>query len=229
MEAYRLDPGNHSAAARETGVQRRTSRRAYETGYPDRPWGVTPIKDLLMQEAELARARMQVQDDRAELDEDRAVLEADRDREASRQHAIRAKEEEGKMIRGTRVAVMSAIGASVKSAEGLQSAMTKLGSSLLEAGMRTEPLTMGETNALSAIMRRYASTLRELSQAGQTVMEMERLYLGEPTSIVGIETDLDTMPIEELVKLAGYQDEVLKRAHERGLVVLEGGLGKPTG
>jgi hypothetical protein len=181
-----------------------------------------------MQEAELARARLQHEEDVAELEVDKAELEAERDREAARQHALTARTEEGKMIRLARVSVMNAITASVRTAEGLQQAMTKLGGSLISKALTNEELSMRDTVAISSIMRRYSSTLRELSQAGQTVMEMERLYLGEPTQIVGIETELDTMPMHELVKLAGYQDKVLHRAAERGLVVLDGGLGKTS-
>lgn len=226
LEAYTDDPGNHSSAARHANVQRRTARRAWDIGYPDRPWGIKPIRLIIKDLAELARSRLQLEADQLDLDQDKAELEAERDRERARQHALQSREQEGKLIQATRVATMNALAAAMKSAEGLGHAMTKLGGKLIEVSLNTESLTDKQMASLSGIMRRYSSTLRELSSAGQTAMQMERLYLGEPGEIIGVISELDTMPIADLVKMAGYQDEVLRRAQARGLVLLEGGLDK---
>jgi hypothetical protein len=226
LEAYREDPGNHSNAARHAVVQRRTARRAWELGYPDRPWGLKPIKDLLASEAELARSRLQLEADKEELEEDQIALELERDREASRQHAIRSKEQEGRLIAAARAGSIMGLSAAIEIAPSLQRAMQKLGTALAAIAEDQGSLTAKDVANLSFVMRRYSSTLRELSQAGQIAMEMERLYLGEPSQIIGVTTDLDTMPLQELVKMAGYQDDVLKRAYDRGLIVLDGGLGK---
>jgi hypothetical protein len=179
---------------------------------------------MIRDEAELARSRLQLEADQVELDQDKASLEAERDRERARQHAIQSREQEGKLVQATRVATMNALAAAMKSADGLQHAMTKLGGKLIEVALQTDSLTDKQMTSLSAIMRRYSSTLRELSAAGQTAMQMERLYLGEPGQIIGIVSELDTMPIEELVRLAAQQDEALKRAQSHGLVLLDGGL-----
>jgi len=226
LEAYREDPGNFSNAARHAGVQRRTARRAWDVGYPDRPWGGKSIRDMIRDEAELARSRTQLELEREELNEDKELLESERSAEAARQRAIAVRVEEAQLISGARAITMNAFASASKAAQGLSQAMTKLGGSLISKAMSADELSMKDMTALSALLRRYSSTLRELTQAGQTAMEMERLYLGEPTSVIGVMTDLDAMPIEDLVKMAGYQDEVLTRARERGLVVLDGGLKK---
>lgn len=226
LEAYREDPGNHSAAARHAGVQRRTARRAWDTGYPERPWGAKSIRDMIRDEAELARSRLQLEADQQELEEDKATLDADRDRERARLHAVQSREQEGKLVVGTRVATMNALAAAMKASDGLTHAMTKLGGKLVEVALQAESLTDKQMSTLSNVLRRYSSTLRELSAAGQTAMEMERLYLGEPSQIIGVTSELDTMPLQELVKLAGYQDELLQDAAKRGLIVLDGGLSK---
>lgn len=225
LEAYRQDPGNHSAAARYAVVQRRTAKRAYEEGYPDRPWGAKPIKDLLAMESDIARSRLQLEEEKDELEEDQAALDAERDRERIRQHAIKSREQEGQLIGAARAGAIMGLVAAVKMAPSLQQAMERLGKELVSMA-EGGPITHKEMVSLSNIMRRYSATLRELSISGQVAMEMERLYMGEPSQIIGVTTDLDTMPIEELVRMAGYQDSVLKRAQERGLVVLDGGLGK---
>jgi len=226
LAAFRDDPGNYSAAARLACVQRRTARRAYEIGYPDRPWGLVPIKDLLAKEAELARSRLQLEADQDELDEDIAELDAERDREASRQHAVKTKEQEGQLIASARAGAILGLVAAVKVAPSLGKVMARIGTELEAVAENGLVLSSKEIHGLTAIMRRYSTTLRELALAGQTAMEMERLYLGEPSQIIGVKSEYDEMPLQDLVKLAGYQDGVLKRAQERGLVVLEGGLKK---
>lgn len=227
LEAYRADPGNHSAAARHASVTRRTAKVAWSTGYPDRPWGQKSIQDLIADDRELARARLELQDEKEMLEEERQALEAEREREAARQHAIKAREQEGQLISAARAGALLGLMGAVKAAPGLQKAMVKLGAEL-ERIAEGGPITNKEMGQLSSIMRRYSSTLRELNAAGQISMEMERLFLGEPSSIVQVQTDLDQMPLQDLVKMAGYQDSLLKRAQDRGLVVLEGGLSKKT-
>lgn len=229
LEAYRLDPGNHSAAARHAAVTRRTAKHAWAVGYPDRPWGSKPIKDMLADETELARARVELEEERETLEEERLALEAEREREAARQNAIRAKEQEAQLISAARAGALLGLRSAVQAAPGLQKAMVRLGQELEDMSAQGKALTPKEVAQLSSIMRRYSSTLRELNAAGQISMEMERLFLGEPSKIIGVETEFDSMPLNELVKLAGYQDSVLRRAQERGLVVLEGGLTKKDG
>jgi hypothetical protein len=220
VEAYRQDPGNHSAAARLCDVQRRTSKRAYELGYPDRPWGTKPIKQLIMEDIELARSRVQLDAERAELEEDRTLLDSERDREAARQHAVRAKTEEAVLVSGARAAAMRGLAAAIEASPGVKAAMKRLGDELTEMAEAGGPMDLKTRNFLSASCRRYSSMLRELAQAGQTAMQMERLYLGEPTEIVGVKTELDDTPTADLVRMAGYQDEVLRRAAARGVIDL---------
>lgn len=222
VEAYRDDPGNHSAAARHAVVQRKTAKRAYLQGYPTKPWGKKPIQQLLDEEVELARSRQQLEEERAELQVDQAQLEADRDREAARQAAVKTKQQEIVLVAGARAAAMNAIAASIKGLPGIASALERLGQELTTMALGG-PVTPKELGAISSMGRRYASMLRDLVSAGQMAMEMERLRVGDPTQIIGVETDLDQMPVEDLVRMAGYQDGVLQRAAARGLIVLPGG------
>lgn len=223
LEAYRIDPGNHSAASRHANVVRRTARRAWEYGNEAKGWRA--IKDLVAEDAELAKSRTQLDVERAELDDEIATSEADRDREAVRQHAIAARREEGMMLILARQTSIKALVAAAATSEGLKLAMGRIGKELA-AIAEGGPLTKKEMMELSNITRRYSATLKDVIGAGQMAMEMERLYHGEPTEIIGVQTDLDTMPLDELKKLAGYQDGVIQRAAERGLLVLDGGLKK---
>lgn len=226
VEVYRDDPGNYTAAARLACVTRRTARRAYEVGYPDRPWGVKSIRILLMEDAELARGRTQLESDRAELEDERILLEAERDREAARQHAVRAKQEEAVLVSGARAAVMRGLAAAIEAAPGVKAGMRRLGDELTRLA-EGGPVSDKERAFISAGARRFTSMLRDLCTAGQTAMEMERLYLGEPTQIIGVRDELDTLPTADLVRMAGYSDAVLQRSAARGSVDLPGGT-RPT-
>lgn len=228
LEAYRLDPGNHSAAARYALVQRATARRAWEHGNPGKPWGVKPIKVLIAEDVELARSRVALEQEREELHEDKAALEAERDREAVRQHAIAARKEEAMLVVLARQASIRGLAAAAATTEGLKAILEKLGDELKRKANGSQ-LSEKELLNVSNMTRRHAALIRELTAAGQMAMEMERLYMGEPTEIIGVQTEFDEMPTHELVKAAGYQDAVLQRAAARGLVVLDGGKGKPTG
>jgi hypothetical protein len=225
LEAYRGDPGNHSAASRHAMVQRKTAKRAWDKGYPDRPWGSKPIRQLISEDVELARSRHHLEEERASLMEDIQLTEAERDREVVRQAALNARKEEAALIVLSRQAAIRAMAAATGATEGLKDSMKRIGKELT-AMSSGGPLTAKELNQMSAIGRRFSSMLREIAAAGQMAMEMERLYHGDPTTIIGIETELDGMPLGELVKMAGYQDEVLQRAAARGLIVLDGGLKK---
>lgn len=219
VAAYRDDPGNYSAAARICLVQRRTARRAYEVGYPDRPWGTKSIKQLLLEESELARSRAQLEEDQSQLEDERRALDAERDREAARQHALRAKQEEAVLVGGARAAAMRGLGAAMEAVPGIKAAMKRISDDLIQKA-EGGPLTPKELAAMSATARRFSSMLRDLVQSGQMAMEMERLYLGEPTDVVKVVTELDDLPIADLVRMAGYQDQVIQRAAQRGVISL---------
>lgn len=227
LEAYRLDPGNHSAASKHALISRKSAAQLWDRGYPRQPWGQKPIKQLIQEDIEIARARAQHEVEREELQEDQAALEAERDREAVRQHAVQARKEEAVLVVLARQASVRALAAAASTAEGLKAIMTRIGKEFeLIAG--AGPMTKKEILDMSNVARRYSATLREIVTSGQMAMEMERLYMGEPTEIIGVTTELDQLPMQELVKMAGYQDQVLQRAAARGLVVLDGGK-KDTG
>ena len=226
VEAFREDPGNVKGTARRVGVTPKTAKRAWEKGYPSRgAWGAKPIKQLMQEERELAASKLQHEQDRQELEEDRALLEAERDREAMRQRAIDTRAQEGKLVSASRALISAAFGSAMTLArtEGLTHLLSRLGNSMAALATQDGDLTAKQASDAMILLRRYSTTLRELTEAGRTAMEMERLYLGEPTHVIGVVQDLDTMPLDDLVKLAGYQDGLLQRAANRGLVVLPGG------
>lgn len=228
LAAHRAEPGNHSRAARDGGVTRRTARRAWVEGYPGTGWGDKPVSQLIVEEQAVARGRTELATEQGELREDREALERERAAEAVRQNAIRSKEMEAAMINGLRGVTSQALVAALRAVPGVQKVMTKMGEQLVTMGESGAPLTRHEMGDVMVLMRRYSSSVRELSMAAMTAMEMERLYLGDPDTHRGAETEFDSMPMEELVRAANVQQGILQRAADRGLVVLDGGLTAPA-
>ena len=228
VEAYRDHPGNHSHAARAAGVQRRTAKHAWDKGYPQRPFGVKPISVLIDEEQRVASSRVQLEEEQIEIDEQRRALEEEKQSEAARQAAISAKQEEGALVHVARLATIRTLAASLplvdpKGTNGLGIVLNRLGNSLVALAAKEGDLTIKEQGHLSSMLRRYASTIRELTQAGQAAIDMQRVLLGEPNKIIGVQTDYDTAPLEDLVRLTGLQEAILKRAMERKPLELPAG------
>ncbi len=221
LEAYREEPGNISRAAKLCGVTRVTARRAWEAGWNDRPWSKVSIAQLIELERDIARSRLELEDEAADLASDKADLEAERDREASRQRSIKTKEEEGRMVQIARNATIVNLANILRLAPAMQKSIERLAGELNALSMQ-ETWDKRDRGEVSSLVRRFSMTVRELNLAGQTAMEMERLFLGQPEKVIGIVTEMDQMPLEELIRSAYQSDAVLKRAASRGLVVIPG-------
>jgi hypothetical protein len=227
LEGYRNGRG-HKGSAAFAGVLPKTAKHAYERGYPERgPWGEKPIKQLLEEERELAASRLQHVKDREHFEEDRALLASERDREAMRQRAIDVHAAEAKMIATARTLGVNAMAPAIALAktEGLQLFMQRAGQSFAALATQPENLTKKDVEHGILTFRRLMSAYRDLADMQQKVMEMERLHNGQPTQVIGVVDEVDTMPMDDLARLAGYQDGLLQRAAQHGFVVLPGGRG----
>ncbi len=76
LNAYRREPGNHSAAERATGFGRKACRMAWELGWAQKDWA-KPIREVLQAELDEARTKAAEKAQR-EADAQSASLEAKR-------------------------------------------------------------------------------------------------------------------------------------------------------
>ena len=88
----------------------------------------------------------------------------------------------------------------------------------------TKELVFGEKdyNQAHRAFRGVAMAARDISTAVKTVLEAERLHMGEATQIVG-HKDLDEMSIEDLMAEIAEADDSIADAKRRGLVAIDGG------
>jgi len=222
LDAFREIPGNVSAAARSAGVGRETARRAWLRGWTDRH--LPAIKDVLREEQVLARSRRQaavlMAAESADAGEGRPAGEAGPPatgdaaaRMLAKDDAVATREQEGQMVKLTRantIALMSAasrlISAGIDKARELETKL-KTGAAVL---------TPSETMRFMASL---SSVTRNAAECAKMALEMERLLMGEPTAVIGI--DASNMSLEDAARTIEIANRALERARSRGLVPTE--------
>jgi hypothetical protein len=176
LDAFRAQPGglrSHFAlAGKAAGVDWRTAKRAWETGWPDFP----PVREQLAEQQVRARAEMSVEVLRAKAAAAPALAAEDAAQSAAR---------EAMLARGAREVALSFL----TTVGPLHKHMKALSARVQEGGV--EGLSPGE--ALSQ-MKDAVAVVAKVVELGQRAVQMERLRLGDPTAIVGIRA----MPVADV-------------------------------
>ncbi len=205
VEAFRLYPGNAAHAARFAGTDHRMAKRVWDEGWEryDKSW--IPIKTYIAQERERVRAeRTRLQE------EERKRKELERER--SRTDAIKTQAEEARasaQARGNAIGLASIIGKLV------------LGCLPLADRLRKEledPNNTMTAKEILTIINRCSYIVKEGNMALKVAMDIERLRLGEPTTVVGVK--IDDMAPEEMVVHLEAMARTLGRAKALGGDVL---------
>lgn len=217
IEAYRMMPDNHLHASQWSGVARATAKRAWERGYPGFYAGKS-IKQLFDEEAKDARRRL--------LAEQALARDAaEQERLDARRQAILARAEEGQMVG---IARKVALGGTVTAATLGQMAqrMAREAQQLLEVEL-AKPLADRElgVTALVKLSERIAKVQKQVIETDHEVMRLERLYLGQPTDIIGITDADDGLTLDEVEVTIQAAVQAFQHARQNlGLTVIDGGL-----
>lgn len=172
--AFKDKPGNCSNAARVAGCDRRMAKRAWEKGWKYAPWAI-PIKVALQRDQVEARAvRAQIRT--------REYLDAEQIRDQARQDAIESRAEEGELVRLARRATIDLMGQTVLTIEAARAVTQRLHQAVTTGGV--DSLSPGQCLSL---MEKLAKTSASAVSTGQAVMRMERLHMGQPETIVGVD------------------------------------------
>lgn len=217
IEAYRMAPDNHLHAHQWTGIARATCKKAWERGYPAF-YGGKSIKHLFEEEAKEARRRLLAE-------QALARSAAEQERIDARRQAIEARIEEGKMVGASRQSVLRML----QSTSGLaqvSNRMVQEAANLLAVEFARPPSEreLGPT-ALVKLTERVAKLLKQTVDSAHEVMVMERLYLGQPTDIIGITSADDAMTMDEAeLRIAAAIQAVQGARQKAGITVIDGGL-----
>lgn len=198
VDAYREKPANYAHCVRVTGVGKALAKRAWERGWLDYGYSWAPaIKVFLQQEEEYARSyRAKKRLERLEAEEEY--------RDLAREDAIRARAEEGKMVEGSRSLSMGLLGQGMK--------LTSIGKTLIEE-LETRSLGSGKCKScgcqlglskmkvseLVMLVKRMATISSEAVAVGKESMRMERLHLGRPETILGIDDSSAELTEEDII------------------------------
>lgn len=239
VRAFRLQPGIYGAAARACGCAHRTAKKSWLLGFPETASHpkYPPIIELLKDEKKQVAALAAMDEgeqaiaQRAEImDEMQARLAGEIEAEASRAYAIQTKLEEVRMIGTTRGMITSHATSLNSLAEASELIASRLAASIREFAMdEAKPLVFAskEYNQAYRALRGVAMTSRDISTAVKTIIEAERLHMGEATQIV-LHKDVDDMSVEELYAEISDADESIASAKRRGLIALDGGKSPPA-
>lgn len=217
-----------NAAAKSVNISPGTLSKYYNHGHPDYEWA-RPLKEVLADEdllvrEKVAKEKLEEFDSirRREMATDEKVYEA-LDREVIKRDAIMARVEEAKLVRAARSGGLQVLAALLRMGPGIQKISERMGT---ELALMAAKEGINVRMALG-IIRSYTLAMREANTAASQAMEMERLYLGEPTEIIGFaDTTVDSMSLEDCAREVQEATAAMGRAEAMGLVVMAGGKGK---
>ncbi len=195
VEAFRQSPGKCWSVGRSVGVRHETAKRAWEKGWNKKEW--PPIKVYLQEEQEKIRA--------AREDMQRqARIAADQTREKAREDAIKAQAQEAagaQLARTNSIALASVVG---------QLAVASMKLAKKVATTIEDPTYQITPREAMRLYKDMAYVIQHGNDALLTALEIERLRVGEPTSILQIQAGEGTP--EETAAQLGSLSRTLERA-----------------
>lgn len=226
VESYRQAPENYHRAAELAGCDPRTAKRAWELGFSwarEESGARRPIREIIGEEQELARARLEEERQaaarRAADDEQKKKAEV---REKAARDATDARVQEAQLVRLARTASLQLLGTltrvstgAAKVGEHIARALDEL-ASLDPVTKQPKKLTPLEMASMTRLMNSLTTSLRQANEAASRAMEMERVLLGEPTSIVGhVHVELN---LEEAADRIAVAQRAIERARNKGII-----------
>lgn len=205
IDGFRQAPGNASHAARIAGCDRRMAARGWEQGWLNQVTWARPIREVIKGEMESARAeRLRLQEQERE--------QQNQERQKARQDSVKAAAEEAQaaaIARANGIAVGGII-------QGLLRGLIPL-TRRIQDNLATEDLKPRE---IAKMLGDAAFIVRHGNEAIKTAFELERIRLGEPTSVIGVQSHLDDVSAEEAVEeLLGIERTLRRAVNQTGSVM----------
>jgi hypothetical protein len=203
----------------------RTVKKAWELGfrYTSYPAAHQPIREIIEAEEVYARAQMQ------EAQKQTAIKEAELERarkaevsEKARKDAVEARVQEAAMVRLGRSSSIGLLISLNKLAQGIGKMAESLDVSMREISKDTAtglPRKMGvvEMQRTAMLLNTLSSSVRQANEAAGKALEMERILLGEPTKIIGVQ--VESMTLAEASRTVRLAIEASERLKARGVIV----------
>ena len=189
LTAYRAQPGNHSYASKMAGVTWATAKKGYKDGWTKAYAWAAPIEVVLKEESDNVRA------ERARQQEADRLKDLAR-RDAVRQDAVTANQEETNMVTNLR-----------RNSLVVTSITAKLLQGIVPLAARGADLLRADTEASAKDILSYiTSVIAILKLSGASVndaMNAERLRVGNPLQAIGAGPIADVSRADALLELEG--------------------------
>jgi len=220
----RQTPGMYKIMARAAGLTERTVKLAWTLGFTYGPKEFRrPIKDIIAEEQQIARARLQEQEQEtmrqaAEAEARRRTEIAEKDRKDRTESRV----QEGTMVRAARGNLLALYAMSAPIASKLAQLGKNVAASLeaytgLGPDGKPKQMTLAEISMVTRLWNTYTMGQRQLNEAAARSMEMERLLLGQPQHIVGVQ--LESLTMVEAQRRVSLAASALDRLRARGMVI----------
>jgi hypothetical protein len=211
VEYFRSHPGDSAGCARHIGVHYRTARKMWTQDSEMWPW-MKGIEKVLAEEKslEISASEQREQDRLAEIHEET---------EKARKIEQEARMFEERALSVARADILQGLAAVGRLTRGINK-LTEDVSSTLERGVdaRGNPLKLDVGKCLNLI-RSYTSSVRGLTQATETLVNLGRVQRDLPTTIVGLE--VQSITLEDAQREVNFAERALQRAKALGLGVVE--------
>jgi len=224
LNAFRERPGIPYYAAKTTGVDIRTAQKAWREGLRtcDNPKFHAPFQEIVEREQVEARARLErEQQEISKRTIDQEVARRAKNVEEAQLDATESRAQESRLVRGARANVTVLLQSLARTNAALAKISARVQRSLEKLGDDPADLTIQESATVVQLLNKLSTATRQAVDAGQKIMEMERLLLGEPTSITAhIHADPISL-MEAREKLEAAQRTIATLA-EDGVRVIDG-------
>jgi hypothetical protein len=142
---------------------------------------------------------------------------------AAMDDATKQRVQEELLVRNARAATIVLLNNITNMAAGVTALGGKVRSALEQRAASVDVLTIAEARDVAQLVSKLGTTLRQCNDAGQKAMEMSRLLVGEPTSIVG-HRNMESLTIDEAEKRVAVAQKAIKRMKDKGIDVLDGNV-----
>ena len=189
--AFREYGENYSKVARVVGVGPRTAKKAWSDGWPRRKFKA--IKDVVGDDQLAARSAIE-QSQRLAISEREQMLEE------ARENAIKARKQEGQMTQMARGGAINVLAAALKLLKTTGPLVRELEDEIYtELGKPKEERTLG-IGKMMEVLERIGRYTQQGSSLAEVSMRLERLYLGAPETIIGIQAE-EMSPQQAMIEL----------------------------
>lgn len=217
---YREQPANHLHAERSMKllglpVSRPTCRKAWLEGYPNETPPRRAIKDIVIEEQAATRASFHEAIGEASSDVAYKMAEAEarrlfEERERARLDVVSSRRTEAKIVRDQRANIGGLVSGMSPMIDAVRSLCESLKKDIAKASSRRKLDAKAKMN----LIERGTRVIKGATDSVQTILQTERLLLGEPTEILGTK-NLGDLTEEDAIKELEEAGKVAARHKER--------------